>query len=325
MALVKNAVLIFFLRLGRIFERLRLFILSLLVFNNLMMVGIFVAVIFQCVPISKTFHPEVPGTCINLPQFFIATAALTILTDILVLIIPTWLLWDLNMKPRKKIATIFLLSLGFLVTSISVYRVYYLINIYYGPPDPDPTYSVGGTSSTIEVNLAIIAACGPFLKPLIVRFLPNFFERDTTDDHAGGWPDSLTWGGRFRSYSASATAAKPGSSSRFGSDVELQSSSTSSTSTRSLRAGKYERPLDAWDTEEDEDDDSAPPQRRWVSMVPSMILMGQQPQHSGTSAEVESVARSQEVGNDPRPACGITRQVTVYITYSPSDGQRQVV
>lgn len=312
MALVKNAVLVFLLRLGRTSQSLRLFILSLLFLNNLMMVAIFITVVFQCIPINKTFHPELSGTCINTPHFFITTAALTILTDILVLIIPTWLLWDLRMKPRKKIATIFLLSLGFLVTGISVFRLYFLSTFYYGSPNPDPTYSVAGTSSAIEVNVAIIAACGPSMKPLIVRFLPSVFERETTNDHAGGWPYSLTFGDQLRTYSASATAAKLGSS--FGSDLELQQGSGA----RSPQDGKYGKPLEAWDTKDDnyyhDDDDD----ERMVSTVPSMILVGQGPRPTD---EVETT-RSQEESDQQRP--GITRHVTVHITYSPSKSRHDV-
>lgn len=271
-----------------------------------MMVGIFIAVVFQCVPINKTFHPELPGTCINTPHFFIGSAGLTILTDILVIIIPTWLLWDLRMKPRKKIATIFLLSLGFLVTAISVYRLYYLITYYYGPPNPDPTYSVAGVASSIEVNVAIIAACGPSMKPLIVRFFPSVFERETTYDHAGGWPDSLSFGDRLRTYSASATAAKLGSS--FGSDLELQQGSVA----RNLRGGKDGRPREAWD--EDEDEDEYQDNDKMVATVPSMILMGQGP---GSRDEVEKT-RLQEESDQRVRRPGITRQMTVHITYSPT-------
>lgn len=316
LALVKNAALIFFLRLGWVFERLRLFILSLLVLNNLMMFGIFFTVVFQCVPIKKTFYPELPGTCIDLPPFFIATAALTILTDILVLIIPTWLLWDLRMKPKKKLATIFLLSLGALVTSISVYRMWYLIRVYYGPPDPDPTYSVAGTSSAIEVNLAIIAACGPFLKPLIARIFPNFLERDTLDDHAGGLSGPLSWGDRFRTQ-----PAKLGPRSSFESDLELQSYSATPGGGGLRGASGYGRPLAAWDEGEDDTKDSRgtrPSHRRVISKVTSMIVVGP------PSPEVESVARPQRGRGHIRTASGITRQVTVQITYSPrEDGHHQ--
>lgn len=305
MALVKNAVLVFFLRLGHTFDSVRLFILSLLVLNNLMMFAIFLTAVFQCTPVSRTFYDDVSGYCINTPNFFIATAGLTILTDILVLIIPTWLLWGLRMKPRKKIATIFLLSLGFLVTGISVYRLYYLATFYYGPPNPDPTYSVAGAASAIEVNMAIITACGPSLKPLIVRFLPNLFERDTVDEHASDWPDSVTfYGNRLRSYSANASVAKL--DFMYGSDVELQSSAG-----RSARGGRYgSGPLQAWEEEDDDFyEDHKPSQTRRVSAASSIEIIGGGP---ATSEEADSAPQEER----ERP--GITRQVTVRITYSPT-------
>lgn len=323
LALVKNAVLILFLRLGRTFDALRVWIYSLLVLNNLMMVAIFIVVIFQCTPITKTFHSELPGTCINTPHFFITTAGLTILTDVLVLIIPTWLLWDLQMKPRKKIATVFLLSLGCLVTSISVFRLWFLVTIYYGSPDPDPTYSVAGTASGIEVNVAIITACGPSMKPLIVRYLPSVFERDTTDEHASDWPSALAFGNRIQTYSASATAfkskvaaAKLGSS--FGSDVELQRSAR-----RSSRGGKYGRSLRSWYEAESEDEDEDDRNyfddwfypRKIMSRMPSVRIMGRRP---SASEEIESGL--QEGREQQRPV--ITRHVTVHITYSPSDSNQ---
>lgn len=299
---------------------MRVFIICLLVLNNLMMVAIFFTAVFQCTPIMKTFHPEIAGTCISTPHFFIATAALTILTDLLVLVIPTWLLWDIRLKPKKKIATIFLLSLGCLVTSISVYRMWYLITVYFGGPNPDPMYTLAGTSSGIEVNLAIITACGPSMKPLITRFLPNFLERDTTDDHASAFPDALTFshGHRLRAYSANASASKSAAKlaslgSGFGSDVELQQSSS-----RSLRSAKYGRSLEALDEEDDDNNThvDVPSRRREISTVPSILIMGQNP--VVTREETQNKMSSAEAESNQRPACGITRQVTVHITYSPS-------
>ncbi|ORY63331.1 uncharacterized protein BCR38DRAFT_516548 [Pseudomassariella vexata] len=175
LALVKNAALFLFLRVGGSKPTLRKFIWALLIINNAMMVAIFVADMLQCIPIRKTFYPTIPGQCISIGDFFIATAALTILTDILVLIIPVWLVAGLQLKLSKKVAVTFLLSLGLVVTAVGAFRMWYLIDSYYGAPNPDATYGVAGTASSIEVNLAIIAACGPALKPLLHYWFPRLF------------------------------------------------------------------------------------------------------------------------------------------------------
>jgi hypothetical protein len=114
LALVKNGMLLFFLRVGGSIDSLRIFIIAIIVLNTLMMVSIFFIDLLQCIPIEKTFYPDTTGTCIHVGNFFIGTAAATILTDILVMIIPIWITKNLNMKFKKKLAVIFLLSMGLL-------------------------------------------------------------------------------------------------------------------------------------------------------------------------------------------------------------------
>lgn len=109
---MKNAVLIFYLRVGGIIGPIRRFTIALMGLNTLMMVAIFVADMLQCIPIGKVFDTTIPGSCINIPAFFLSTAALNITTDVLVLSVPTWIIGQLQMRLAKKIAIIILLSLG---------------------------------------------------------------------------------------------------------------------------------------------------------------------------------------------------------------------
>lgn len=54
------------------------------------------------------------GTCIDQIQFFLVSAGLAVMTDVIVLIIPTVIVWDLQMPLRKKIMAIGMLSVGFM-------------------------------------------------------------------------------------------------------------------------------------------------------------------------------------------------------------------
>ncbi|KAG8168457.1 hypothetical protein KVR01_001206 [Diaporthe batatas] len=311
LALVKNGMLLFFLRVGGSIDNLRLFIIFIIVLNTLMMVSIFLIDLLQCIPIQKTFYLNTTGTCINVGDFFISTAAATILTDILVIIIPVWITWNLKMKLRKKLAVIFLLSMG-----LFIYRMYYLINAYYGEPNPDSTYGVGGTASSIEVNLAIASACGPFLKPLILHFFPSFFERDSTNRYYKYYEDNrrdVMYRGNVANYSASASAAASVSRSKpprrlsirrkdetgcYDPEIELRSPSAKTS--KSLRRGKSTRESVL---PEDEEDDSS--QRRMVATMEFMDMFPerkQEPENSGEGQWLKS---------------GIMRETSVNITYSP--------
>lgn len=59
---------------------------------------------------------------------------------------------------------------------ISVLRLYFVIRVWYLKPTEDVHYSLGYTTNTIEVNLAIVTATIPALWPLARLWFPALFE-----------------------------------------------------------------------------------------------------------------------------------------------------
>ncbi|KAH7165982.1 hypothetical protein EDB81DRAFT_918200 [Dactylonectria macrodidyma] len=183
LAIVKTSVLLFLLRLGGQKKEVRLAIYGLLAFNLALMVAIFVCVIVQCTPVSYFWTraganpPE--GSCFNTSAFYIATAALTILTDILVLILPFWIFLGLKLPLRVRAAIIGVFALGAIVTVMSILRLAWIVETsYFQDPtsdDYDPTYDIRFTYSAVETNLAIITASAPALRPLFLKWFPRFF------------------------------------------------------------------------------------------------------------------------------------------------------
>jgi hypothetical protein len=313
--------LLFFLRVGGTINNLRLFIVSLIIFNTAMMVAIFLADMLQCLPIEKAFDASIKGTCIDVVSFFVATAALTILTDVLVMIIPTWITWNLQLRLKKKLAVIFLLSMGLIVTGISIYRMYFLIVAFFGTPSPDATYGVGGTASSIEVNLAIAAACGPFMKPIITGFFPGFFGRESTrryyqyNDGPGSEALGYYGGGGASAYTASATVSAKRRSNAASAvhggtaidpDIELQ------------RPGeRYQKNMRRANTttqsstvaEDDEDDSS---QRRIVTTVDAQDV-SHGPNQGGRGRKKSKQSKD-----------GIMMETSVDITYSKDSDESRL-
>lgn len=115
LALVKTSVLLFLLRIGGQKPGVTWAIHALNFFNLALMVAIFIVVIFQCDPIAFNWDTSIEGgKCIKQGTFYLSTAALTILTDVLVLALPFWIFLDLKMPRKAKIALIFVFFLGFL-------------------------------------------------------------------------------------------------------------------------------------------------------------------------------------------------------------------
>ncbi|KAH7024452.1 uncharacterized protein B0I36DRAFT_387023 [Microdochium trichocladiopsis] len=176
LALVKTSVLLFLLRLSGVQRPLvRWSIHALNALNIAMMLAIFIVVIFQCSPVAAIYDPDVKGTCIEQGLFYVVTAGLTVLTDVLVLALPFWIFLELKISRKKKMALIGVFGLGGLVTAVGVARLLILYQGFFTAPSADPTYSIAFTSSAIETNLAIITASAPMLRPLLVQWFPRMF------------------------------------------------------------------------------------------------------------------------------------------------------
>ena len=135
LSLVKMSVVFLLLRIGEAKPAAKKALWFTLVLNMLLAIAIFFADAFQCTPFRYVYdYPAMDlaaqqaagansngqvngvtikgGHCINQINFFLISAGLTVGTDLLVLAIPTVIVWDLKMTRRKKIIAAGILSVG---------------------------------------------------------------------------------------------------------------------------------------------------------------------------------------------------------------------
>ncbi|KAF2790631.1 hypothetical protein K505DRAFT_282289 [Melanomma pulvis-pyrius CBS 109.77] len=134
--------------------------------------------IFQCTPIRYAYaKPEmdqvldangVPikhGKCINSLAFILASCALSIFMDLIIIPIPTAMVWNLQMRTKTKIAVVIIMSMGWIATAVTVGR--FIVYYYrFSPKNKDKTYDIGLVISIVEPAVGIIAACAPAMKCL---------------------------------------------------------------------------------------------------------------------------------------------------------------
>lgn len=185
----KTSILIFYLRLAKNTQKvLRMASWATLGVVNLAGTVLTLMNIFQCKPIAAAWSPlEGSSRCIPLLTEFICAAPVNIVTDLAILALPIPVLTGMRLPPRQKTILVLTFGLGIFVTIVDVIRIYYLqqaISSVTTSISNDPNSRFGGQQefsfnaslslmwSAVEVNVGMMCACIPTLKPLIIKILP---------------------------------------------------------------------------------------------------------------------------------------------------------
>ncbi|KAI0105521.1 hypothetical protein GGR51DRAFT_191905 [Nemania sp. FL0031] len=179
LALVKTSILLLLLRLFGQKPGVKRFIVWINMANLGMMIAVFLATVLQCIPINKTWQPELEGTCLDRRILFTVVSTFNIVTDILILALPLRIFIDLKIPRRTKIALMMIFLLGFLTTITSIIRLVLLIQgLFMLKTTLSADANIGFVTSAIETNLAIITASAPALRPLLRAWFPRLFRVD---------------------------------------------------------------------------------------------------------------------------------------------------
>lgn len=134
------------------------------------MMGAF-SFLYACTPMIKTWVPSTLGTCIHVNAWYGTLVALNVFTDVVLLLMPIWLLKPLRVGLAQKAAIAAVLGTGSFVLGISIFRLYITVS-YFGDKDWLHRYGVNYLWLIIEMNVAIICACLPCLRTFAGRYMP---------------------------------------------------------------------------------------------------------------------------------------------------------
>jgi Fungal rhodopsin domain len=74
----------------------------------------FPLIVLHCVPVVASWAPQdyPDAKCMNFADFVTGTASVSVMTDALVLMLPTWIVYNLKIQRKQKLALIGILSFG---------------------------------------------------------------------------------------------------------------------------------------------------------------------------------------------------------------------
>ncbi|QGA21903.1 hypothetical protein EYB26_009617 [Talaromyces marneffei] len=144
--------------------------------------------IFHCHPLSAAFRfGTQEGHCEGIFASFLASSPYNIITDFAILLLPIPLLTRMTLPFRQKVILVFTFSLAIFVILVDLTRMAFLehnavvqLRLHHGASvgtvgDEDYTwrFPFAFMWSTVEVNMTLICACVPTLRPLAARFSPS--------------------------------------------------------------------------------------------------------------------------------------------------------
>ncbi|OCK73350.1 hypothetical protein K432DRAFT_313029, partial [Lepidopterella palustris CBS 459.81] len=168
---IKTSIVLFYLRIAvtRTFQFLCKATIAVLI--TFLIISVIVD-FTQCTPLNLgwDFTGTVKGHCINSFMWFFSIATFNIVTDVWIIGLPIKTIISIQRPLRDKIGLCFIFGIGIFSLSASIVRIQ-LIGLFEQNEESDVVYNTLMINlwSIIEVNVGIICACIPALKPLISR------------------------------------------------------------------------------------------------------------------------------------------------------------
>ncbi|KAF3930885.1 hypothetical protein ABW19_dt0204970 [Dactylella cylindrospora] len=177
----KLSLLLSYLRFAPPGRRLRFWILATIIFTTAWNLGFIIPCIISCNPPHLYWDtyirtPEVDAKCLSPVQvriFQYLLCGFNIISDIITMVLPIPTVWKLQLPRRQKWSLLAIFLAWTIVIVAAVLRLTYSFisfsafdALWYG-------YDLW-IYVALEAHIAVVCACAPGLKPLIVQFWPKF-------------------------------------------------------------------------------------------------------------------------------------------------------
>ncbi|GBF64615.1 hypothetical protein TMEN_7331 [Trichophyton mentagrophytes] len=136
---------------------------------------------FHCIPVHlawTSWKMDETGTCINFMTSTYVNGFVNIAVDTVMVTMPIYEVVKLKLSRRKKVGVAVMFGMGLLLTAIGIVRV---IILFQHDPTTNPTYEMAPLNywSMIECQIAIVCACLPSIRTLLIHYVPDVFGQAT--------------------------------------------------------------------------------------------------------------------------------------------------
>ncbi|EFQ98974.1 integral membrane protein [Nannizzia gypsea CBS 118893] len=173
-SLAKISVGLFLLRIFQS-KGFRFLMTTIIVLNGAIAVTWILVDTFRCIPVHLAWtgwKMDEPGKCIDFMTATYVNGFVNITVDTIMVSLPMYEVLKLKLSWRKKVSVMVMLVMGLFVTAIAIVRV---VVLFQHDPTKNPTYEMEPLIywSMIECQVAVICACLPATRVLLLHFAPG--------------------------------------------------------------------------------------------------------------------------------------------------------
>ncbi|KAJ5748824.1 uncharacterized protein N7511_010520 [Penicillium nucicola] len=166
----------------RVFSPFRKCIIFIRIFMGIMLAYYIPAVIAKiriCKPIPRFWDPEIPGTCLDKNSIILADAAVSVVSDLIILILPIPLTWSLQMSTKRKMRVMGILGAGGVAVASSIIRLALIVATGQSA-DASFAFMRINMLGNAEVAIGVICTCLPALSALLIRIYNEYSSNKAT-------------------------------------------------------------------------------------------------------------------------------------------------
>lgn len=128
--------------------------------------------VLSCVPVRKSWDPDVAGHCFSLVPGFYIHFVCNLASDIWLIFFAASRVWRIKLPTRQRAILLATITLGWVAVVAGIVRVV-RIGIVLNAVDRSWSASDPSVWTSVELNVTIICAAVPALKPLFTHLLPD--------------------------------------------------------------------------------------------------------------------------------------------------------
>ncbi|KAH7128806.1 hypothetical protein B0J11DRAFT_279797 [Dendryphion nanum] len=179
-SLIKISILCFYRRItsGSISRTFVFWVWASIIFVICYCIGFTLAITFTCSPVAGywrffdvAWRLQNEMKCRNEGAIIVTVVVVSTVQDFVICALPVFLVWNLQISKRQKVALIGIFGLGLLTCVCGIMRTYYAIYVYYYTYDITWIAYYGWIWTALEADLGVICASAPALKVFFRRYL----------------------------------------------------------------------------------------------------------------------------------------------------------